>query len=165
QRRQTVGAELFRLRHREQFDKEAGQLDQVVMGAPRMTVARADGEAEPSIELGCRLEIAHSMDDVVESAGHLKPPSLHRREGRRLQEHVGNGGDDRSIALAFRALAYPFRVDNELIPFHLALSERFPREEIVEVLVAAGPNQNRPEPGLPDAVSLPELERRRFEPL
>src|SRR5262249_49106841 len=85
--------------------------------------------------------------------------------GRRLQDHVGDGGDDRSIALAFGALAHPFRVDDELIPLHLALSERLPREEIAEVLVAAGTDQHRPEPGLPDAVSLPELERCRFEPL
>src|SRR5215470_14198298 len=105
------------------------------MGAPRMTVARADGKAEPSIELGCRLEIAYSMDDVIEPAGHRKPPSLHRREGRRLQEHVRDRGDDRSIAFAFRALAHPFRVDDEFIPLHLALGERLPREEIVEVLI------------------------------
>src|SRR5262245_42220209 len=135
------------------------------MGAPRMAVARADGEAEPPIELGRRLEIAYRMDDVIKPAGHRKPPSLHRRERRRLQEHVRDRGDDRSIALAFRALAHPFRVDDELIPLHFALSERFPREEIVEVLVAAGPDQHCPEPGLQDAVSLPEFERRRLEPL
>jgi len=78
QRREAVGAEFFRLRHGEQFDKEAGKLDQLIVGAPRMPVARADGEAEPPVELGCRLEIAHRMDDVVEPAGHRKPPSLHR---------------------------------------------------------------------------------------
>src|SRR5262249_37239901 len=56
----------------QRFDEKAGRLDQVIVSAPRMLVARADGEAEPTIELGRRLEIAHRMDDVVDAAGHRR---------------------------------------------------------------------------------------------
>jgi len=41
-----------------------------------MPVARANGETEPTIELGCGVEVANRMDDMVETAGHS--PSLHR---------------------------------------------------------------------------------------
>jgi hypothetical protein len=35
-----------------------------------MAIARADGEAEAAIKRGGRVEIAHGMDDMVETAGH-----------------------------------------------------------------------------------------------
>src|ERR1700730_9686877 len=55
---------LLRLGHRQQFDEEARQLDQVIVRAPRMLVARAHTEAEATIKLGRGLEIAHGMDDM-----------------------------------------------------------------------------------------------------
>ena len=42
QRRKALAAELFRLRDRQQLDEESGQLDDVVVGAPGMPVARPD---------------------------------------------------------------------------------------------------------------------------
>ena len=50
--------------------KNPGKLDEVVLRAPRMPVAGADGEAEPPIESGGRVEIAHGMNDMVETARH-----------------------------------------------------------------------------------------------
>src|SRR6266498_422480 len=87
----------------------------MIVGAPCMPVARADGEAQPSVELGCGGEIAHRMNDVVEATRH-RTPSLHRREGRRLEEHVLDRRNDRSIAFALGALGYPFRIIYELVP-------------------------------------------------
>src|SRR5262249_22333947 len=69
-RRKAIASELFRLCHGEQFDEEAGKLDQMIVGTPCMAVARADGEAEPPIKFGGRVEVAHGMDHVVEPAGH-----------------------------------------------------------------------------------------------
>ena len=61
-----------RVAEAEQFQIDAGQLDDVIFRAPlrRMTVARADGEAQPPIEIGGGVEIAHRMHDVVEAARH-----------------------------------------------------------------------------------------------
>src|SRR5262249_45807163 len=72
QRGEAIASKLFGLRHGQQLDKETRKLDQVIVRAPRMLVACADGEAEPTIELCRRLEIAHRMDDVVEAAGHRR---------------------------------------------------------------------------------------------
>src|SRR5262245_39806197 len=90
--------------------------------------------------------------------------SLHRREGGRLQEHVVDRGDDRAVLLALRALGEPFRISGELAPLGLALGERFPGQQIVQVLVAAGADHDGPEARLADAVPLPKLERGVFEP-
>ena len=38
------------------------------MRAPGMAVARADREAEPPVQIGAGIEIAHGMDDVIETA-------------------------------------------------------------------------------------------------
>ena len=61
-----------RVRHAEQFDEHARKLDDVILRPPgaMMAVARADLEAEPTIELLGRVEIAHGVDDVVETARH-----------------------------------------------------------------------------------------------
>jgi hypothetical protein len=163
QRREAVASELLGFRHGQQFDEESGKLHEVVVGAPRMPVARSDGEAEPVIELGGRVEIAHRMDHMVEAAGHV--PLLYRRERGRLQEHVLDRSDDRPITLALGALGQPFRIAREFVPLGLALGERLPSEKVVQVLIAAVADQNGPEPGLPDAVPLPQLERRGLEAL
>src|SRR6266853_1472966 len=73
--RKTIAAEFLRLRHREQFDEKARHLDHVVMRPPGVPIAGADGEAEPAIKLGPRLEIAHGVDNVIKAAGH-GPSSL-----------------------------------------------------------------------------------------
>ena len=70
---ETIASELVRLGHREQFDEKTRQLDDAVVGTPGMPVARTDGEAEPAIELGRRVEIVHRMNDMVETAGHRHP--------------------------------------------------------------------------------------------
>src|SRR5713226_8936274 len=70
QRREGVAAELLGLRHGQELDEEARQLDDMIVGAPGMPVARADGEAEPAIERGRGVEVAHGMDDMVEAAPH-----------------------------------------------------------------------------------------------
>src|SRR4029079_18934911 len=46
-----IALQQFRLGDGQQFDVEAIELDQVVVCAPRMAVARADREAELAIEL------------------------------------------------------------------------------------------------------------------
>src|SRR5262245_63419388 len=103
------------------------------------------------------------MDHMVEAAGHV--PLLDRRERGRLQEHVLDRGDDRPVTLALGALGQPFRIAREFVPLGFALGERLPGEKVVQILIAAIPDQNGPEPGLPDAVPLPQLERRGLEAL
>jgi uncharacterized linocin/CFP29 family protein len=38
-----------------------------------MPVARADGKAEAAIKRGRRVEIAHGVNDVIETARHQRP--------------------------------------------------------------------------------------------
>ena len=64
---------------------DAGKLDDGVMRAPGMPVARADGEAEAAIKLRRRVEIAHGMDDMVEAAGHNAFLSRHHPRKRMIQ--------------------------------------------------------------------------------
>src|SRR5262249_4714887 len=71
QRRKPVAAQLFRLRHRHRLDEEARKLAQSIVRAPGMSVAPADDEAEPAVELAGRIEVAHRMDDMIETARHL----------------------------------------------------------------------------------------------
>src|SRR5262249_2981651 len=91
--------------------------------------------------------------------------SLHRRERGRVQEPVVDPGDDGAVLRALRALGEPFRIARELGPLGLALGERLPGQEVVQVLVSAGPDHDRPESGLADAMAFPELERGGLEPL
>ena len=49
---------------------EAGQLDDAVVGAPGMPVARSDREAESSVERRCCLQIMDCVNDVIETARH-----------------------------------------------------------------------------------------------
>ena len=60
----------------------------MILRAPGMAVARADREAEPPVQIGRGVEIAHRMDDVIEAARHSVPfgatvatPSSPRKEG------------------------------------------------------------------------------------
>src|SRR5215471_19362983 len=63
ERGKAFGAELFRLRDGQQLDEKSGQLDYMVVGAPGMSVAGADGEAERPIEGRRRVEVADSVHD------------------------------------------------------------------------------------------------------
>ena len=68
-----------------------------------------------------------------------------------------------SASLSARAF-HPVRVGHELAPLLLALGKRLPGQEIGQLLVGFT-DQRREEPGLLDAVLLPELQRDRLEPL
>ena len=52
QPREAVGAKLVRFSQRQQFDEATRELDNVVMRAPWVAIARTDGEAETAIERG-----------------------------------------------------------------------------------------------------------------
>src|ERR1700733_12597115 len=90
--------------------------------------------------------------------------SLHRRERRRLEERAFDIGDDRAVLLGVSAHLDPGRVGLERAPYLFALGERFPGEQIMQV-VAAVADQHRPEAGVADAVLLPDLQRVILEPL
>src|SRR5581483_6286929 len=82
--------------------------------------------------------------------------SLHARERGRHHDRAGDVGDDRPVALALGAGRDPGRVGLERRPLLLALGQRLPGEEVVQVLVAVA-DEHGPEAGLPDAVLLPDL--------
>jgi hypothetical protein len=69
---EPVGSQFFRLGHGQQLDEEAGKLNDVIVGASRMAIARPNREAELAMELGSGVEIAHGVDDVIETAGHRR---------------------------------------------------------------------------------------------
>jgi hypothetical protein len=54
----------------DQLQKMVRKLNDVVLGAPRMMVARADIEAEPLIKRSLAAEIAGRVDDMVDGARH-----------------------------------------------------------------------------------------------
>src|SRR5262249_19485337 len=70
QRESGFARNLFGCDHRQQLDEEARKLNEMIVCAPGMAVARPDREAEPAIEIGCGVEVAHRVDDMVETAGH-----------------------------------------------------------------------------------------------
>jgi hypothetical protein len=70
QERHRIAAKFFRLGHRQNFNEEPGKLDDVIMRAPGMAVARADGEAHAAVQLGARVEIADGVGDVIEAVVH-----------------------------------------------------------------------------------------------
>ena len=44
-----------------------------------MTIARTDGETEPAVQIGRRIEVSYGMDDMVEASRHrgrLHQPAL-----------------------------------------------------------------------------------------
>src|SRR5581483_3445168 len=90
--------------------------------------------------------------------------SLHARERRRHHDRAGDVGHDRTVALALGAGRDPGRVGLERGPLLLALGQRFPGQEVVQILVAVA-DEHGPEAGLPDAVLLPDLGRVVLEAL
>ena len=68
--RETIVTKLVRLGNRQYLDEESRKLDDVIVRAPGMAVARADREAKPPIEFGRRIEIADRMDNVIETTGY-----------------------------------------------------------------------------------------------
>src|SRR6185437_635763 len=121
--------------------------------------------------------VATSQDDLVSMLGAaaraaapgsaislLLKALLHRRERRRLQDGVADRRDDRPVALGLGALGDPFGIAHERRPFLLALGQRLPLQEIVQILVRLA-DHDRPEPGLANAVLRPERERGALEAL
>ena len=91
QARELVAAELVGLRDREELDEEAGKLDQPVVGAPRMAVARADREAEPLVARGRCVEVVDCVNDMVETARHPASLSPTCRQFRHQRgEYIGS---------------------------------------------------------------------------
>src|SRR4029079_17502381 len=68
------------------------------------------------------------------------------------------------VLLAFVARLVPLGVGLECVPLLLALGERLPSQQIMQVVVAVA-DQHGPEAGRPDAVLLPDVEGLGFEPL
>ena len=69
---EAFAAELLGLGDRQQLDEETGQLDEVIVRAPGMAVARPDGETEGTVERCRRIEVAHRMNDMIKTARHGK---------------------------------------------------------------------------------------------
>ena len=67
----------------DQLEKRAVELDDVVLGAPRMAVQRADLKAEPAIELGLLGQGVSGDDQMVDGARHGRAPQ--RRPERPLR--------------------------------------------------------------------------------
>ena len=65
-----MGRDGSALAYRDQFDEGARKLDDPVLGAPGMPVARADLEAEALIEVSGLVEIMDGNDEMVDPAGH-----------------------------------------------------------------------------------------------
>src|SRR5262249_58935693 len=85
--------DLLRFPDREQLDEEPGKLDDAVVRAPWMAVARPDREAEARIELPAGVEIAHHVHEMIEPARHQrmipKKPAPHlMRGGYRFSEKI-----------------------------------------------------------------------------
>ena len=70
QDRKAVAAELLRFGDRQKLDEKSGKLDDMIMRAPRVAVARADRETKAPVKLGGGVEIAHRMGDVIKAARH-----------------------------------------------------------------------------------------------
>jgi hypothetical protein len=75
----AIAAELVRLGQRQQLDEEAWKLNNVIVRAPGMAIARPHGETEPTVQIGRRIEVPYGMDDMVEASRHggrLHQPAL-----------------------------------------------------------------------------------------
>jgi hypothetical protein len=64
----AIVADLVRLGERQQLNEEARQLDNMIVSAPWVLVTRADGKTQTAIEIGCGVEIAHCVNNVIQSA-------------------------------------------------------------------------------------------------
>ena len=67
----AVRHDFFGLGDFKDFDVTILQLHNAVVRAPRMTVARADGEAGAALEFRRRVEIADGVHDMVEAVRHF----------------------------------------------------------------------------------------------
>jgi hypothetical protein len=65
-----VGHDLFWFGDFEDFDEAMLELDDAIMRAPGMTVARANGEAGARLKLAGRVEVADGVHDMVEAVRH-----------------------------------------------------------------------------------------------
>src|SRR5713101_6559896 len=91
-------------------------------------------------------------------------PSFHRRECGRRQQLIDDIGDDLAIRFGFRARRDPVGIALKCGPFLFALGERFPCQEIGQLLMGFtdhGCKKSR----LPDAVLLPQFQRDGLETL
>jgi len=91
-------------------------------------------------------------------------PLLDGREARRRQHLYRDVLDDGTVLLGLGALGQPFRIGRKGVPLLLAIGQRFPGEEIGQLLVRLS-DQGREEAGLLDAVLFPQLQRDGVETL
>src|SRR5690242_15736421 len=89
--------------------------------------------------------------------------SLHQRERGRRQQLAGNVFDDLAVFLTFRTRRDPVGIGQERRPFRFALGERFPGQEIGQLLVGFA-DQGREEADRADRMLLPELQRGVLKP-
>jgi len=65
-----VGHDLLRFGDFQDFDIPVLHLHDAIVGAPWMLVPRANREAEARIELAGSFEVAHRVNDMVQTVGH-----------------------------------------------------------------------------------------------
>src|SRR3984885_15914188 len=68
--------------------------------------------------------------------GSGQPASFHCGKRRRPQERALDIGDDRAVFLALIARLVPGRVGLKYVPNPLALGERFPSEQVIQIRAA-----------------------------
>src|ERR1700676_991895 len=89
--------------------------------------------------------------------------SLHRREGSRHQQLTDDVANDLTVRLGLGTSLDPRRIALKRGPFLFTISERFPSQEIGQLLVGF-PYQRGEKSGLPDAMLFPNLRRDGLEP-
>ena len=120
-------------------------------------------EAEPRISAAD--EKATSADNRATDVHAGNNAALFDRGERGwLQYRTCDVLDDLSVALTFGAGRNTFRVGLERIPLLLALGQRFPGQQVMQVIVAVA-DEHRSETRRPDAMSFPEIERGALETL
>src|SRR6516164_6694464 len=87
---------------------------------------------------------------------------LYRREGGRLQDRVGDRGDDLTVLFGLGATGDPFRIGRKPSEARRPVIERFPFEHVGKILIRP-PDKRGPEPGLSDTVFFPERQGERVE--
>src|SRR5580658_9614343 len=120
----------------------------------------------PTATAGLGFAVIGSLRRTMIAAPHRvnRRRLLQRREGCRPQEGAFDVGDDRPVLFAVVADFEPGRIGGKRVPLLLALGERFPDEQIMQVVVAVT-DQHGPEADLLDAVLFPDLQGMVFEPL
>ncbi len=99
---------------------------------------------------------------VINQAGAHPQPLFYARKTRRLQDQVADGLDDGTISFGLRPFFDPLRVGLKGGPFFVAFGERFPFEQVVQILIGIA-DRDRPESRLADTVAFPDFERDRIE--